>query len=126
MALLSTYFLIVTLSSCAASTEDRVRAHFNISASSPVTEATIKEAVLRLLPVGTPASTIKGTLSQVGIGKDGLSRYFEPNKENVAVIFINYDVHTFGVVKASYSISLRLSSEQTIQDVDVKTVITAL
>lgn len=91
-----------------------------------MTEATIKEAVLPLLPVGTPASTIKGTLSQAGIGKDGLSTYFEPNKENVAVIFINYDVHTFGVVKASYSISLRLSSEQTIQDVDVKKLITAL
>ena len=94
--------------------------YFSIPASLELNEANIREAVLRMLPIGTPAFLIKGKLIGVGIGKDGLSSYTDPDKNNQAVIRIEYDSKTFGVVKSSYLISLYFSTTKTIQDISVK------
>jgi 2-polyprenyl-3-methyl-5-hydroxy-6-metoxy-1,4-benzoquinol methylase len=108
--------------SWADSAEDRIRSHFNIPASVRLTEESIKQAVLRVLSVGSPAISIRPKLLDLGIGEGGLSRYIESEKDNVAVIRIDYDSKTFEVVKKSYIISIYLTSEpiRTIQDVTVK------
>ena len=109
-------FLMVSLwfsitESWADSAEDRIRSHFNIPASVPLTEETIKQAVLRVLPEGSLAISIKPKLLDLGIGEKGLSNYGESGKDNVAVIRIEYDPKTIDVVKRSYIISLYLTSE---------------
>ena len=108
--------------SWADSAEDRIRSHFNISASVPLTEETIKQAVLRVLPEGSLAISIKPKLLDLGIGEKGLSNYGESGKDNVAVIRIEYDPKTIDVVKRSYIISLYLTAEpiRTIQYITVK------
>lgn len=108
--------------SWADSAEDRIRSHFSIPASVRLTEETIKQAVLRVLPVGSPAISIRPKLLDLGIGERGLSKYVKSEKDNVAVIKIEYDPKTFDVVKKSYTISLYLTSDpiRTIQDVTVK------
>lgn len=113
---------ISTTESWADSAEDRIRSHFSIPASDRLTEDTIKQAVLRVLPVGSPAISIRPKLFDLGIGERGLSRYVESEKDNVAVIRIEYDPKTFDVVKKSYIISLYLTSDpiRTIQDVTAK------
>jgi hypothetical protein len=120
-------FLLVSLGisiteSYADSAEDRIRSHFSIPASVRLTEETIKQAVLRKLPVGSPAISIKAKLFDFGIGERGLSRYIESEKDKVAVIRIDYDPKTFEVVKKSYIISIYLTAEsiRMIQDVNVK------
>ena len=120
-------FLLVSLGisiteSWADSAEDRIRSHFNIPASVRLTEETIKQAVLRVLPVGSLAISIRPKLLDLGIGERGLSNYGESGKDNVAVIRIEYDPKTFDVVKRSYIISLYLTSEpiRTIRDITVK------
>ena len=117
-------FLLVSLGisiteSWADSAEDRIRSHFNIPASVRLTEETIKQAVLRVLPVGSLAISIRPKLLDLGIGERGLSNYGESGKDNVAVIRIEYDPKTFDVVKRSYIISLYLTSEpiRTIRDI---------
>src|ERR1700704_6311097 len=97
--------------SWAGSAEDRIRSHFSIPASALLTEETIKQAVLRVLPVGSPAISIRPKLLDLGIGEGGLSRYIESEKDNVAVIRIEYDSKTFEVVKKSYIISIHLTSD---------------
>ena len=95
---------------------------FNIPASVPLTEETIKQAVLRVLPEGSLAISIKPKLLDLGIGEKGLSNYGESGKDNVAVIRIEYDPKTIDVVKRSYIISLYLTSEpiRTVQYITVK------
>jgi hypothetical protein len=119
-------FLLVSLGisiteSWADSAEDRIRSHFSIPASVRLTEETIKHAVLRVLPVGSPAISIRPKLLDLGIRESGLSKYVESEKDNVAVIRIEYDPKTFDIVKKSYIISLYLTSDpiRTIQDVTV-------
>lgn len=115
--------------SWASSAEDRVRLHFSIHDSVPLTEETIKQAVLQVIPVGLPASLIKQKLLAIGIGENGLSRFIEPGKDNVAVIRIDYDPKTFQVVKRSYVVSIHLTSGagiRTIQSVDVAEFLTGL
>ena len=119
-------FLLVSLGisiteSWADSAEDRIRSHFSIPGSTILTEETIKQAVLRVLPVGSPAISIKAKLLDVGIGERGLSRYIEPEKDNAAVIRIDYDSKTVEILKKSYIISIYLTSDpiRTIQDVTV-------
>ena len=77
---------------------------------------------MRVLPVGSPAISIRPKLLDLAIGERGLSRYIESEKDNVAVIRIEYDSKTFEVVKKSYIISIYLTSDsiRTIQDVTVK------
>jgi hypothetical protein len=113
---------ISTTESWADSAEYRIRAHFSIPTSVRLTEETIKQAVLRVLPVGSPAISIRPKLLDLAIGERGLSRYIESEKDNVAVIRIEYDSKTFEVVKKSYIISIYLTSDsiRTIQDVTVK------
>ena len=108
--------------SWADSAEDRIRSHFSIPGSGLLTEETIKQAVLRVLPVGSPAISIRAKLLDVGIGERGLSRYIEQEKDNVAFIRIDYDSRTFEIVKKSYIISIYVTSGpiRTIQDVTVK------
>ena len=108
--------------SWAGSAEDRIRSHFSIPASTILTEKTIEQAVLRVLPVGSLALSIRAKLFQRGIGERGLSSYIESEKDNVAVIRIDYDSKTFGIVKKSYIISIYLTSDpiRTVQDVAVK------
>jgi hypothetical protein len=90
--------------------------------SVPLTEETIKQAVLQVIPIGLPASLIKEKLLDLGIGENGLSRFIEPGKDNLAVLRIDYDPKTFQVVKKSYVISIYLTSGKdirTIRSVDV-------
>ena len=72
--------------------------------------------------MGSPAISIRPKLLDLGIGERGLSRYIESEKDNVAVIKIDYDPKTFEVVKKSYIISIYLTSDpiRTIQDVTIK------
>jgi hypothetical protein len=120
-------FLLVSLGisiteSWADPAEDRIRSHFSIPASVRLTEKTIKQAVLRVLPVGSLAISIRPKLLDLGIGERGLSNYSESEKDNVAVIRIEYDPKTFDVVKKSYIISLYFTTDsiRTIQDITVK------
>ena len=108
--------------SWADSTEDRIRSHFSIPRSTRLTGETIREAVLRVLPVGSLAFSIRAKLLERGIGERGLSSYIESENDNVAVSRVDYDPKTFEIVKKSYIISIYLTSDsiRTVQGVTVE------
>jgi hypothetical protein len=83
----------------------RARHYFAIPWTQLVTTDTIREGVVRVVPIGTPADLVPSLLTRAGIGKDGLSGYY-PDETSVGVVRLEYDPHHFALVQTHYGIML--------------------
>ena len=81
----------------------RARHYFAIPWTQPVTPSSIKEGVLRVVPIGTPADRVPSMLARAGIGQDGLSGYYPAD----GVIRLEYDPHRLALVQTHYGIMLQ-------------------
>src|SRR4029077_6754129 len=85
-----------------SSVAHRAHRYFSIPWTQRVTPTSIEDGVLRVVPLGTPADQVRARLERVGIGKDGLSGYYELPKSDDAVIRLEYDPKHFAVVQTHY------------------------
>ncbi len=92
--------------SCGHSTEARVRTYFAISPSTSIDSVTVKAAVLRLLPLGTPEPEAVRRLGQRGIGHDGMTTYIPPDSRGFALVEINHDPRSIDLIKRTFAIGL--------------------
>src|SRR5678816_1162095 len=71
--------LIVTVGGWAVShhhsVEARTRRYLGMGYFDSLSSMTIEQAVLRMVPLGTPEPDVRELLSNAGIGADGLSSY---------------------------------------------------
>ena len=116
---------LLALVGCDSNTADtRVRKYFRIDPATPLTEAEIRAAALRLVPLGSDADQARRAIADAGIGADGLSSYYPPAEDGKAHIFIRLDPRTFGTVKREYSLALQFGPEHRLQDIQVQTWLT--
>jgi hypothetical protein len=113
---------LLTFFGCESNTADmRLRRYLRIDHTTPLTEAEIRAAALRLIPIGSDEDQVRTVITQTGIGSDGLSSYYPPGSDGIAHIMVRLDPSTFGIVKSEYSVALHFSRERRLQDVQVKT-----
>lgn len=108
------------------SADDRVRSMFSIPESQPLTEALVAESIAKIFPVGTAEPLLAGKAKGVGVGKDKLSSYGLIKERNLAVIRVELDPSTFGLMKSEWIISLQLDSSQMLQSIGAKRYLTGL
>jgi hypothetical protein len=71
---------LLTLVGCESNAADaRLRKYLRIEQSTPLTEAEIRAAALRLLPAGSGEDQVRRVVTDAGIGSDGLSSYYPPD-----------------------------------------------
>ena len=84
----------------------RARHYFSIPWTQRVTPNSIKEGVVRVVPIGTSANRARALLERAGIGTDGLSGYYPDSESGDAVIRLEYDPNRVAVVQTHYGIML--------------------
>jgi hypothetical protein len=99
--------------------QKRVRKHFAIPDKTPLTEATIREAILAGLPAGSSEKRVYGFLNKCGIGKDEFSSFY-PLKRGKIVCRIEFDPGTGDTVHTHYGIFFRMDADKGLQDVEVQ------
>ena len=104
----------------------RCRKYFAMDPKSEVNAVSIRNAILKMIPMGSDEDVIKARLDESGIGKDGLSSYFPVDSEGRLVCRVEFDRRTFGFVKKSYGVLFRLNSEKKLKDVAVEEWLTGL
>lgn len=112
-------FTIVLLMTACNSADARLRGYFDIPKSVSLNEVTIRDAILRKIPLGTPEPVIRQKLSAFGIGKDKLSGYHASDKDRKAVIRIEYDPNSMNIVSRHYGVHLSYDGAMRLQDVVV-------
>ena len=73
------------------SAEARTRRYFGMGFLAPLNSASIENAVLRALPIGTPEPTVRDYLSRVGIGADRMSSYSPPATDRQVIVRIELE-----------------------------------
>ena len=103
--------LVLVAADYRSSVDFRARRYFSIPWQELVSASSIRAAVLRLLPVGTPLETVPGRLALLGIGGDGLSGYYPLPSRAESVIRLEYDPRHFALVQKHYGIFLSFEDE---------------
>ncbi len=103
----------------------RAHRYFSIPRTQRVTPTSLQDGVLRAVPLGTPADQVRSRLERIGIGKDGLSGYYELPKSEDAVIRLEYDPNHFAVVQTHYGIMLHFE-DRTLRAIRVERWLTGL
>ena len=112
---------VLMLFGCESNTADvRLRKYLRIDQATPLSEAEIRAAALRLIPVGTDEDQVRRVVAEAGIGSDGLSFYYPPEADGIAHIIVRLDPGTFGIVKREYSVALHFNRERRLQDVQAE------
>jgi hypothetical protein len=99
--------------------DERARTYFRIRLGTAVGPDSIREAFLRDVPLGSTETKVREFVDGSDIGKDGLSEYYPPDKQGQAVIRVELDPRTLGLVKKEYCITLRFDIARTLQSVEV-------
>lgn len=106
---------------------ERLRKSFGISPTVLLDESTIREHMLRTLPLGTQEPAVRDSLSKIGIGSGHLNHYAPPGKEGAAVVRISHDPNSpFNFVHTEYRIVLRFDTELRLTEIEPKIQITGL
>ena len=108
------------------SSEERLRVMLGVQEAQELTEALVSERVKALVPVGTPEWLVAEKFKGAGIGKDSLSSYSLIPNRNIAVVRVEFDPNTFGVVKSQWMITLQFDSLKNLQAVSAKRYLTGL
>jgi hypothetical protein len=100
--------------------QKRVRKHFAIPDKTRVTEATIRDAILAGLPLGSSEDQVYGFLKKCGIGKDKFSSFYPLDGTGKLICRINLDPGTCDIVHTHYGIFFRVEADKGFQDVEVQ------
>lgn len=116
----------LALLGCEEGAEKRVRETFSVPSQTPMTEATIREAVIRTFPIGTREQDVYEIIKKLRIGIDGFSSFYPADKNGEIVCRFEYDPKEFGFVKKHYGIIIQLDDKHSIKDVKVHEWLTGL
>jgi len=108
-----------------SSVEYRAHRYFSIPWTQRITPRSVRDGVLKIVPIGTPADRVPALLERVGIGKDGLSGYYQEPRFEDTVIRLEYDPHHFAVVQSHYGIMLHFE-DRTLRAIRVERWLTGL
>jgi len=97
-----------------------------IPANKTLDEAAVSERFREILPIGTPEPLLAQKVKSLGIGQDNLSSYSLIRDPNAAVVRIEYDVRTLGLVKESWVILLHLDASQKLTSIEARRDLTGL
>lgn len=112
---------LLILVGCESNTADeRLRKHLGIASGRTFTETEARSAALRLMPLGFDEEQVRIAVARAGIGLDGLSSYYPPGKDGKAVIRVELDPKTFGLVKRAYILLLQFDPQRKLQDIQVE------
>lgn len=118
---------IAMLSGCNDnSSDERLRKVLGIPTGTNISEAIVTERVQRIVPIGTAEPEAAKMVAALGVGKDSLSSYTLISNRGMAVVRIEYDPSTFGVVKSQWIITLHLDSSMKLSSVTAKRYLTGL
>lgn len=108
------------------SADDRVRSMFGIPENQPLTENLLAESIAKIFPLGTAEPRLAEIAKGVGVGKDKRSSYGLIKERNLAIIRVELDPSTLGLVKSEWIISLQLDSSQMLQSIGAQRYLTGL
>lgn len=113
--------VVVGLSGCHDNSADkRFRKVLAIPAAISLSEAVVTEYLQKMIPLGTAEAEINEKVSALDVGEDRLSSYtFVPNRE-MAVLRVEYDSTTFGLVKSQWIITFHLDSSMKLTSMTTK------
>ena len=119
-------FTAIILGCSDNSSEESIREVLGIPKNQELTESLVSERVKALVPVETPEWLVAEKLKRAGIGEDSLSSYsFIPTK-NIAVVRVEFDSNTSGIVKSTWIITLQFDSVKKLQAVSAKRYLTGI
>ena len=119
-------FTAIILGCSDNSSEERIREVLGIPKNQELTESLVSERVKALVPVETPEWLVAEKLKRAGIGEDSLSSYsFIPTK-NIAVVRVEFDSNTSGIVKSTWIITLQFDTMKRLQTVSAKRHLTGI
>ena len=87
--------------------------------STSIDSVTVKAAVLRLLPPGTPQAEAVRRLGERGIGHDRFSTYIPPDSRGFALVEIAHDSRSVDLIKRTFAIGLWFDTHGALDSVEV-------
>ncbi len=112
--------LILVGLGCGRPADARVRAYFDIPRNSAVDSTTIRNAVLRMLPLGTEESDVAAKLRARGVGVESLSSYSAPDSAGHAVVRIEFDPREIAIAKVGFVILLEFDVSRRLKSLEVR------
>ncbi len=98
----------------------RIRYYFDISRQQEINIPSIREAILKGLPIGSSLERTRVFLNERSVGKDGLSLCYFIDKKNVILCQIECNEKLFGVVKGTYVIKFSFGYDKKLEDVKIE------
>jgi len=109
---------LLMLVGCASNGADvRLRKYLRIDPATPLTEADIRTAALRVFSIGSDEGRVRRAVAEAGIGSDELSSYYPADAAGIAHILVRLDPRAFGVVEREHSLVLHFNREHRLQDI---------
>jgi len=112
--------LVMVGPGCGRPADARMRAYFDIPRDSVLDSASVRSAVLRMIPLGTPASEVAAKLRARGTGAESLSSYFAPDSAGHAVLRVEVDLREVAVAKQSFGILLEFDGTRRLKSIEVR------
>lgn len=103
--------------------DKRIRSHFHLREPEELSNESIRQAILRDLPLGTSEEKLQSFLSNRGIGRDKLSECY-PKQNGEIVCRIEYDPASGEIVHRHYCVVFKIDEKDLLADVVVKTWLT--
>ena len=108
------------------SPEERIRVVLGIPTNQELTELLVSERVKSLVPIETSEWLVADKLKRAGIGEDSLSSYSLIPAKNIAVVRVEFDSNTSGIVKSTWIITLQFDTMKQLQAVSAKRHLTGI
>jgi hypothetical protein len=102
--------------------DERVRRYFAVPPDAPLDDTVaLRAAILRRVPLGTPASAVAAYLARVGLGRDPHTAYYPPDSARRAVARVELEpVGLFNIVQPEYAIAFDYDAALRLRDVRVR------
>jgi hypothetical protein len=100
------------------SAERRVRRYFDVPGA--LDTVSLRAAVLRRVPIGSPESTLADFVVVKGIGADGHSVYRPATSDDVAVIRLDEKPAPLDLVTEAYIIAFELDGARRVRGIGVR------
>jgi hypothetical protein len=111
--------LLPATAGCSEDAEMKVRETFDIPKHISLSEVSIRDAVIKKIPLGTTEKNVYRILRELKIGANSFSSFYPADEKGEIVCRFEFNTKDYGVVKKHYGVIFQLDDKRLLKNVIV-------